>query len=173
MSTQLDETLLQAAKAVFRRLYPNRAVNDDELVDHRIALANAQINSAIALHYLQHDHTKLRLTHAISNAMRDVFFEGRELAVADTPVMLKMIRDAATNINQANATAVDIAPIDAKTLLSVVEVVMTMAIQMVLPPLDYDVAKTIIKVGFQLLATNVHPVFVKQKCGCLPLCRTK
>lgn len=169
-SIKVENIVYDIASKVFDNITPIEQHSKVEKGDVAIALNNlsAVVNSDKAFAYLtEGDGYYMRsLTTAIDSGMRNVLKDS-QITVSDAPAILKMVKDVATSVNHINSKKSAIVAISTHSLLPLLEAIICITAQMILTNGQYEIARGIILMAFELLDTTIEPLFKK----CFLLCK--
>ena len=102
-----------------------------------------------------------RLTAAVTAGMQNILQDGK-VTVTDVPAMLFMVRDIACNVSVMHAKKDAVVQIAQHTLYTLVQAIVCLAAQMMMPAPEYLIAKAIVGAAFELLRSTMIPL-IKQK----------
>src|SRR6476646_5236735 len=138
----MDPHIFSTSANIFQQLFPERQLRMSlSDVDHALVSipTNATEVNAIAP----------AAADTITACLKNVFTDGK-MTLSDFPIILRTINDIAKNVNTLN-----ILNVKASSVIDVLEVIICVVFQMVLPPGEYDIARTILVPAFGLLRTNI------------------
>jgi len=166
---ELQRILYDMAQRIFNNITPReqKPAIAKEDVDYALNLVTDVVHADNAFDYLVAEEGVYmrKLVLAIESGMRDVLRDNA-ITVTDVPAVMRMIKEIGQSINQMHAKRDAFVQIGIHTLLPMVEVIVCLVTQMIVPTAQYALARSIISVSFDLLSTNVQPLVAKH-CGWL------
>ena len=138
----IDPNAFNICTEIFRKLYPTRQPDLNlEQVDHSLSVIPTDPKDV--------NIVAPASANIISQCLKNVFTDGK-ITLGDFPIILKTINDVAKNVN-----GIKLANVTPAAVIDVLEVIICVVFQMVLPGREYDIARTILVPAFSLLRTNV------------------
>jgi hypothetical protein len=160
----VENLIYSMATTVFDNITPRsqQPVISKADVDYALQQITDTIDTNSAYKYLTAEDGVYmsKLILAIESGMRDVLSDNT-VTIADVPAILTMIKLIGQNVNSIHDKKDAAIQIGIHTFLPVIEVIVCLVAQMLLPPAEYQIAKSVIATGFDLLATNVKPLLAK------------
>lgn len=158
--------VVDVAQRIFDSITPadvKSKVSQSE-IEYTLQQLNAVMNSNQALQYLTaNDNEYLqKITLAIESGMRDVFSDSA-ITMGDLSVIFKMVKEVAQSLNSIHDKGTAVVEIGSHTLLPLIEIIIVLVAQMILPPGQFALMKTILGMAFDMLSTNITPL-TKQPC---------
>lgn len=163
-SVQLETLVFNIASNVFNDITPLEQQSKVSKEDVAIALNNLSsvVNSKKAFSYLtEGDNYYMRsLTAAIDSGMRNVLKDSK-ITISDTPAILKMVKDVVNSVNNINSKRNAIVQISQHSLMPLLQAIICITAQMILTSGQYELARGIILMAFELLDTTLEPLLKK------------
>ena len=164
---------LNMAYKIFDAITPASLKADISKTDIEYALKQmtSTISSEQVFKYLTVNDGNMmqKIILAVQSGMRDVF-QDQKVTWSDAPAISKMVKEIGQSLNSINTKKPIAVQVGTHTLLTLIETIVCLVVQMLLPAPEFGIAKTIIQMAFDLLSTNVIPVVSRwnwQKLGCL------
>lgn len=87
--------------------------------------------------------------------------------MSDMPIIFKMVKQIAQSLNAVHDKSTIVVEIGSHTLLPLVEIIVVLVAQMVLPPAQFSLIKTVLGMAFDMLGTNIAPLAAQPCCAFL------
>jgi hypothetical protein len=170
--TDLQDLIVKISYSIFDNITKPDQTSNISQNDIKYSLNNLVniINTKDALSYLNENdgYYTRRLTTAIADNMREILFDS-EITINDVPIFLKMIKEITISVNNIHAKKNTIVQISIHSFIPIIQTIILLTCQMLLPKLQYDIAKNIIIYAFQLIETNLDPIAIMKSFNiCLP-----
>ncbi len=165
-SDALENKVYQIATSVFNNITPQEQQSkiSKEDVLYNLNNLNSVINSKDAFNYLTagDGYYTRQLISAIESGMRDVLKDGK-VTITDAPAIIQMVKNVAQSVNSIEKKQSAIVQIGKHSLLPIIQIIMCLVGQMMLPSGEYVIVKNLLTISFELLDTTLAPAFLKKK----------
>jgi hypothetical protein len=162
----VNDFVVNIAKQIFNNITPSNVKPQVSQVDIEYTLGqlNAVINPSQALQYLTVNDNEYmqKLTLAVESGMRNVFSD-QAITMSDLPAVFKMVKQIAQSLNAIHNKGTAVVEIGSHTLLPMLEVIIVLVAQMILPPAEFAMLRTVLGLAFDMLSTSIAPMS-KQPC---------
>jgi hypothetical protein len=141
----MNRELYSVAAVIYKSITKNDTTLRIDQVDHRLTTIPASPEII----------KTLLSTNSFVNTLTDnikLMILDKRLTLSDFPSMLKLISSVANTINKDTAIVVN----DPNGVINVIEIIITVVLQMALPEADFDVMKTFCLPAFDLLRTRIE-----------------
>ena len=163
----VSNIILQTAENIFDNITSSdvKARVSKEDIVYTVKQLEGVINADEALHYLTiNDGVFLQqITLAIESGMREVFSHD-QISLSDLPAICRMVKQVAQSINHMHTKSAAIVTISTHTLLPMLEILILLVAQMIVPPAEFASVKLILSTAFDLLSTNIQPIMKRPCC---------
>lgn len=144
----MNRQIFETAECIYRQATGKKNILLVSDIDHRMSTIPIDADTV----------TQLLSTDAIVNAITaniKVIVFPNKLTLSDVPALLKMITNIAKVVNDVARNDPLINFKDPEGVVNIIEILITVVLQMALPPADYDIIKTFCLPAFELLKTNI------------------
>jgi hypothetical protein len=172
INKDLQNIIYKMAFNIFNRITPQEELSkiSQNDVDYSLNNLMAVINTENSFKYLveQDGYFMRNLVNVISEGMKDVL-EDKKINIMDVPVIIKMIQQITVSINNIHDKRAAIVQITRYSLVPLIQTIILLVAQMILSPIEYEIARSIITSSFLLIETNFGPITYPKNWFCMPI----